>query len=194
MKKIATKVHKETQRKIFLLNKSLVYLCVTLWLKKLKRSSRMTKAAETLEIDRISFQLGMINCFVEMVACGVKKLALSPPLLPEDYQKIRQASEKIVNGFNIQAYLEKSLMVTDLQTEDFTKGKWSILYFKSNDVLESYLELKKKKKELEAAGKYDKAAGKEISGEFMRLLSYTEDVIEEKLSKTRPKSPFMLID
>jgi hypothetical protein len=154
----------------------------------------MTDSKETLKIDRISFQLGMINCFVEMVACGVKKLALSPPLLPVEYQKIQQASEEIVKGFNIQSYLEKSLMVTDLQTPDFTKGKWSVLYFKSNDVLESYLELKKKKKELETAGKYDKAASKEISGEFMRLLSYTDDVIEEKLSKTRPTSPFMLIE
>jgi hypothetical protein len=154
----------------------------------------MTGSKGTLKIDRISFQLGMINCFVEMVACGVKKLALSPPLLPEDYQKIQPASEKIVKGFNIQSYLEKSLMVTDLQTPDFTKGKWSILYFRSNDVLESYLELKKKKEKLEAAGKYDKAARKEISREFMRLLSYTEDVIEEKLSKTQPTSPFMLIE
>ena len=154
----------------------------------------MTKAAETLEIDRISFQLGMINCFVEMVACGVKKLALSPPLLPDDYQKIQQASEKIVKGFNIRSYLEKSLLVTDLQSADFTKGKWSVLYYKSKDILESYLELKKRKQELEAARKYDKAASKEISREFMRLLSYTEDVIEEKLSKTRPTSPFMLIE
>lgn len=154
----------------------------------------MIQTKGDLKIDRISFQLGMINCFVEMVACGVKKLALSPPFLPGDYQKIQQASEKIVKGFNIQSYLEKSLLVTDLQTPDFTKGKWSILYFRSNDVLESYLELKKKKEELEAAGKYDKAASKEISMEFMRLLSYTEDVIEEKLSKTSPTSPFMLIE
>jgi len=154
----------------------------------------MTEPMETLKIDRISFQLGMINCFVEMVACGVKKLALSPPLLPEDYQKIQQASEKIVKGFNIKSYLEKSLLVTDLQSPDFTKGKWSILYFRCNDVLESYLELKKKKEELEAAGKYDRAASREISREFMRLLSYTEDVIEEKLSKTSPTSPFILID
>jgi hypothetical protein len=154
----------------------------------------MTVSVETLKIDRISFQLGMINCFVEMVACGVKKLALSPPLLPEDYQKIQQTSERIVQGFNIKSYLERSLLVTDLQTPDFTKGKWSILYFRSNDVLENYLELKKKKEKLQAAGKYDKAARKEVSREFMRLLSYTEDVIEEKLSKTRPTSPFMLID
>lgn len=154
----------------------------------------MTIVKEDLKIDRISFQLGMINCFVEIVACGVKKLALSPPLSPGDYAKIEEASNKIAAGFNIRSYLEKSLMVTDLQSEDFTRGKWSVLYFKDNEVLETYLQLKKKKKELEDAGRYDKAAGKEISRQFMRLLSYTEDVIEEKLSQEHPASPFMLIE
>jgi len=89
--------------------------------------------------------------------------------------------------------LEKSLLVTDLQSEDFTRGKWSILYFRDNDVLETYLQLKKKKKELEESGRYDTAARKEISGQFMRLLSYPEDVIKEKLSQTHSGSPFMLI-
>jgi hypothetical protein len=31
-------------------------------------------------VDKVSFELGMINCFAEMVSCGVKKLAISPPL------------------------------------------------------------------------------------------------------------------
>lgn len=34
-----------------------------------------SKSLET--IDRVSFEIGMINCFVEMVACGVKRLALT---------------------------------------------------------------------------------------------------------------------
>jgi hypothetical protein len=28
------------------------------------------------KIDAFSYKVGMINCFVEMVACGVKKLAI----------------------------------------------------------------------------------------------------------------------
>ncbi len=152
------------------------------------------KNTQELKIDRLSFQLGMINCFVEMVACGVKKLALSPPLLPQDYQKIEKASTDLVNNFNIKSYLEKSLMVTDLQTEDFTRGKWSILYFRTDDVLQKYLELKQKQKELKESGKYDKTTSKEISREFMRLLSYPDNIIEEKLSKTTPTSPFMLVE
>jgi hypothetical protein len=136
----------------------------------------------------------MINCFVEMVACGVKKLALSPPLTPEDYGIIAEYSDKIVEGFGIKSYLEKSLMVTDLQSEEFTKGKWSILYYKDDHVLQSYLALKEKKLQLENSGQYDSQARRDISRKFMRLLSYPENKIEEKLGKETPSSPFILVD
>ena len=42
-------------------------------------------------------------------------------------------------------------------------------------------------------GKYDKSAYENISREFMRLLSYSDDVIEEKISKKEPESPYLLI-
>ena len=145
-----------------------------------------------LEIDHHSFQLGMINCFVEMVACGVKKLALSPPLKPDDYETIKNSSETIVDAFGVKSYLEQSLIVTDLQSEEFTQGKYSILYYKDDAVLESYLNLKKRKSELVKKGKYDQKARKQISREFMSLLSYPEKIIEEKLSQKSPSSPYML--
>lgn len=148
----------------------------------------------SIEIDRISFELGMINCFVEMVACGVKRLALSPPISPQDHEQIKQASDDIVKGFGIRSYLEKSLLLTDLQSEEFTKGKWVILYYEDDDVLNAYLALKEKKQRLENSGQYDRDARREISREFMRLLSYPEDKIEEKLSQDTPSSPYMLIE
>jgi len=83
----------------------------------------MKKVKKKIEIDRLSFQLGMINCFVEMVACGVKKLAISPPVSPNDYFSIKDPSEKTVRSFGIKSYLEKSLLVAGLQTADFTRGK-----------------------------------------------------------------------
>ena len=153
----------------------------------------MNQRKGQIEIDRISFQSGMINCFVEMVACGVKKLALSPPLTPDDYEKIRQNSDEIVEGFGIKSYLEKSLLITDLQSEDFTRGKWSILYYEHDDVLVEYMDLKRKKEELVKTGQYDEITRKDVSREFMRLLSYPEEKIEEKLSGNAP-DPFVLID
>jgi hypothetical protein len=147
---------------------------------------------EGMKIDRGSFQLGMINCFAEMVACGVKRLALSPPLSPEDYSIIGRYSDRITTGFKIKSYLEKFLLITDLQSKEFTEGKWVILYYETDDVLKKYLALKEKKQNLESHGQYDDKARREISREFGRLLSYPEDKIEEKIAETR--SPFMLIE
>jgi hypothetical protein len=146
------------------------------------------------KVDKVSFELGMINCFAEMVACGVKKLAISPPLSPEDYSVIGSFSDEIVQGFSIKSYLEKSLLITDLQSEDFTKGKWSILYYKDESVLKAYLELKEKKDSLEKMRQSDETVLKTISREFLRLLSYPDNIIEEKLSKKSPSDPFILTD
>jgi hypothetical protein len=145
-------------------------------------------------IDRISFQLGMINCFIEMVACGVKRLALSPPVSPEDYAAIGPLSDEAVRRFGIHSTLEKSLLVTDLQPEEFTKGKWSILYFAEESVLHEYEALKNRKERLEGTGSYDAHDRRELSRDFMRLLSYPEAQITERLSRPTEESPFMLVD
>jgi len=147
-----------------------------------------------IKVDRISFQIGMTNCFVEMVACGVKKLAISPPISPSDYELIGKASEEIVEGFSIKSFLEKSLLITDLQSAEFTEGKWSILYYEDDEVLETYQALKKKKQKLEESGQYDRKARKMISFEFGLLLSYPREKIEEKISQESPPMPFMLVE
>lgn len=144
-------------------------------------------------IDRFSFQLGMINCFVEMVACGVKKLALSPPLSPSQFERIAPYSEQIVNGFGIESYLDNSLIVTKLQSPEFTRNKCSILYYKNETTLNAYLELKKKQTSLIESDRYDAQAQIEISIVFMKLLSYPPEVIESKLSGVHP-DPFIIID
>lgn len=153
----------------------------------------MPAGPHDVPIDRNSFLLGMINCFVEMTACGVKTLALSPPLLPEDYRIIGPLSDAIVQGFGIHSYLEKSLLVTQLQSPEFTRGKWSILYYREEEILKRYQELKAKKTRLTASGDMDESVLNTISREFMRLLSYPETIIREKLEGLH-RDPFMLID
>jgi hypothetical protein len=145
-----------------------------------------------MTFDRRSFQLGMINCFAEMVAVGVKRLAISPPLTPEEYEAIREASESIVKGSGIRSYLEKSLLVTHLQTPEFTRGKWSILYFKDQGTLDAYLALKERKERLGAEGELSEEAVEEISRQFMKLLSYPDDVIQEKVRSGGTSDPHML--
>ena len=146
-----------------------------------------------IKIDRLSFQLGMINCFAEMVACGVKRLALSPPISPEDYPVIKEASRKIIEGFRIKSYLETSLLVTDLQPAEFTEDKWSILYFEDDTVLDEYLALKKNKEQLETEGRYSEERREETALAFGRLLTYPDSKIADKIAGTAP-APFMLIE
>jgi hypothetical protein len=145
-----------------------------------------------MDIDDLSFQLGMINCFAEMVAAGVKPLAISPPLRPEDYEKLKEASEAIVAGSGIRSHLETSLLVTDLQTPEFTRGKWSILYYRDEETLQAYRALKERKESLEKEGTYTREEEKQISRAFMRLLGYPEEVVEEKIRGGGTSDPFML--
>ncbi|MBT8270557.1 MAG: hypothetical protein KJO60_09295 [Desulfofustis sp.] len=153
----------------------------------------MRDLIEKSVIDKFSFQLGMINCFAEMVACGVKKLAISPPLLPSQYETIAPYSEKIVEGFAIESYLENSLLITLLQSPEFTRGKCSILYYKSGSILETYLELKARQASLVESGRYDVQSREEISIAFMELLTYPPEVIEAKLAGSHP-DPFLIIE
>lgn len=152
----------------------------------------MKESKALKRIDRLSFEIGMINCFVEMVACGVKKLALSPPLSPDDYEKIKPWSEKIVAGFGMKTWLEKSLIATDLQSDEFIAGKWVILYYKTDDVLTSYKALKEKRLKIDENKISEREALKALSKKFMQLLSYPEDVIKQKLSG-KQVDPFILI-
>jgi hypothetical protein len=145
-----------------------------------------------MNLDRRSFQLGMINCFAEMVAVGVKRMAISPPLTPEEYETIKEASEAIVKGSGIRSYLEKSLLITHLQTPDFTRGKWSILYFKDQSTLDAYLALKERKEQLKTEGQESEEAEKRISMLFMELLSYPNHVIEEKVRSGGTSDPYVL--
>ena len=132
--------------------------------------------------------MGMINCFAEMVAVGVKRMAISPPLTPEEYEALREASEAIVRGSGIRSYLEESLLVTHLQSPEF------ILYFKDQRTLDAYLTLKKRKERLQAEGNGSdsKKAEEEISTRFMELLGYPGPVIREKIRGGGTSDPFML--
>jgi len=146
------------------------------------------------DVDLRSFQLGMINCFAEMVAAEVKPLAISPPLRPAEHEGLREATEAIVEGSEIQSYLETELLVTDLQSPEFTEGKWSILFFKTEATLQAYLKLKDRKATLERAGKYSADARRSVSRAFMELLGYPDSTITRKLDAAGEEDPFILLD
>lgn len=80
-----------------------------------------------------------------------------------------------------------------LQSSEFTKNKYSILYYKDAEYLDTYLKLKERQVKLIESHQYDDDAQKEISRAFMQLLSYPSDVIESKLAGTH-SDPFLITD
>ena len=138
-------------------------------------------------IDLPSFQLGKMYVFSEIVGAGVKELALSPPLSPEDMEQIMAGATEIADEFDVHLFLEKDILTTDLFDERFTRGKRVLLIYKDPAVKDAYLALKTQKQVLVDAGQYEGQARKKIAREMGRLLSYQEDFIESILS-TEPVS------
>lgn len=132
-------------------------------------------------IDERSYQLGVIGAFAEVVGVGVKRLALSSALPPDEMAALIDEAEKIIARNEALSYLEKDFLVTDLFPSEVTEGKHVILIYK-DPVRDDYLALKQRKQELIEAGGYHGEARTEIAREMGRLLSYPEERIERMLS------------
>lgn len=133
-------------------------------------------------IDRRSYNLGIMGGFAEVVRLGVKKLALSEVMSPEEMDDVMDDAMAIAQRNGVEMWRETDFLVTDLYPADVAEGKHVLLIY-TGDTLDQYLELKADKARLVAAGKYEGEARQEIAQRFGRLLSYPEPVIAELIRK-----------
>lgn len=134
-------------------------------------------------IDHRSYQLGVIFAFSEMVAADLKKMALSLPFLPKDYERIVKDAKRIAKKEGVKLRLEKRFLTTDLFPEEITRGKWVLIIYKYPDVLKNYLQLKAEKEKLMRKNKYEGKQRRAIAVGLGKLLTYKTDVIQQKLKK-----------
>ena len=146
---------------------------------------------DSVRVDRVSYHLGMITAFVEVVAAGVKKLGLSPPLDRETFDQVMAGATSVAKAHNVSLYVEKDFLTTDLFDPEFTRGKYVLLIYADPQVLDTYMGLKAQKEELLETGGFEGKARKEIAVKLGRLLSYREDRVQKMLASA-PKSIFML--
>lgn len=139
-------------------------------------------AATDNVIDERSYQLGVIGAFAEVVGVGVKKLALSSAMSPDDMAGLLEEAEKIVERNNAQSFLEIDFLVTDLFPVEVTEGK-HVLFIYLDPVKDEYMSLKTRKQKLIDDGQYEGEVRKEIAREMGRLLSYPEERIEAMLAE-----------
>ncbi|MBQ6594074.1 MAG: hypothetical protein IJH78_00235 [Clostridia bacterium] len=94
--------------------------------------------ADTRGADKRSFVLGMITAFSECVAGGCKRLALSPPLSPEDCARLAPEAEEIIEKHGLLHYRERNL---DRPAAD--RFEW-ILIARRRETIDRYLALRAK--------------------------------------------------
>jgi hypothetical protein len=136
------------------------------------------------QIDSVSFHLGVIFAFAEMVAIDVKKMAFSYPFLPKEYDRLVKDAKRIAKEQGVKLRLEKHILTTDLFPEEFTKEKWVFIIYKYPEVLQNYLHLKSNKEQLIKRKRYRGKERKAIALGLGKLLSYKMNLIREILKTT----------
>jgi hypothetical protein len=132
-------------------------------------------------IDQRSYNLGIMGGFAEVVRLGVKKLALSEVMTPEEMDGVMEDAEIIAKRNEVLIWRETDFLVTDLYPEDVAEGKHVLLIY-TGDTLDQYLAIKTDRAELIANNQYEGQAREEIARRFGRLLSYPKAVIDDLLA------------
>jgi len=133
-------------------------------------------------VDQRSYNLGIIGGFSEVVRLGVKTLALSEVLTPEEMDDLWPDALVVAERNGVELYREDDFLVTDLFPADVAEGRHVLLIY-TGDALEKYLAIKADKARLVSAGAYGAEARRDIARRFGRLLSYPEAMIERLIDE-----------
>lgn len=133
------------------------------------------------------YHCGVMDAFCEIVASGVKQLALSHPFNnEEEMRSLRKEAEHLCTKYKIFYYCETSLLITDLFPYSMNKDRCNFLFYKDVSTLVAYLALKERKQRAIQAGTYAQCR-KDIALAFGKLLSYDRDSCLEKIRENKEK-------
>jgi hypothetical protein len=131
-------------------------------------------------LDHRSWHMGTFAAMAELVDYGVKRLALSSALPPDEMDLVIDDAIRIAGGHNVEVYREVDFPVTDLFSAELTEGKHVLLLCHPSTYRE-YQALKVDKERLQELGQYQGEARTEIARRLGRLLSYPDSTIEREL-------------
>ena len=152
---------------------------------KSKMIEKNSEISQKREIDQYSYELGVMDCFCEMVAAGLKKLAMSHPCdTREERSRYEEEVTALCKKYQILYYPEDEAFLTDLFPEEANKGKFNYLFFRTQEVLDEYLGLKEQQKLMKEQGTYTGQKRYEIAKGFGKLLSYPDEGIDRLIQKT----------
>ena len=129
-------------------------------------------------IDPYSYRCGVIDCFNEMIRAGLKKIALSHPAdSAAQRDQLLPYSREICRKYGTKFYVEDEPLLTDLFPISLNRGKYNIIYYKNEENIKEYLDIKAEKQKLLTKDSYCGKARVEIAYRFGKLLSYPDEGI-----------------
>ena len=139
-------------------------------------------------IDPYSYQCGAINCLNEMVHAGVKALALSHPLdTREERDALIPFAHDICKKYHTKLYPEDDPLITDLFPVSRSLGKFNILFYAADHIIEEYIRLKERKAALVAERAYFGGNRTQLAFSYGRLLSYSTETVRAMIDANSGK-------
>jgi len=146
-------------------------------------------------IDELSRVVGVMECFNEMLASGVKKLALGEPVYDKQIRDAHiEYAKEICKKYKTQYYIEDEGFVSDLFPLSMSSRKYYIVFYKEANYLEKYFELKEIKSNLVKLKTYDDQARSKLAYDFGKLLSYSDTDIERMIQENNEKEIYTEIE
>lgn len=140
-----------------------------------------------MSIDKFSYHLGAADCFCEMVRAGVKRIALSHPCdSREERDSFLPEFDKLCEKYGVHYYVEDAALLTDLFPLSLNQGKYNVIFYQDELVLNEYLGLKAEKEKAISNGTYAECR-EDIARRYGKLLSYTDEGIQRLLDPNSDK-------
>lgn len=131
-----------------------------------------------------------IDALNEMVGSGMKQLAISQPFASVQERKaLLPVVEESCAKHHTNYYLEDRLLVSDLFPISFSEGRCVILFYRDEQVIRSYLNLKRVKAEALRRKEYF-TVRVAIAYQFGALLSYPQQRIEEMIAENQERERY----
>lgn len=125
---------------------------------------------------------GQLASFAEMVAAGVKPLALSPPMPSDQMDAFEQLARDEADRFGVAVFRESDLVKTDLFADSLLNGQEVLLVCDTLTKL-AYDSLKADRQHLIDQNAYVGSERRAIARRFGRLLGYTPQGINRLLAE-----------
>ena len=141
-------------------------------------------------IDAYSHQCGVMDSFAEMVAAGVKPVALTHPQ-PSQATRDRYLpyADELADRYGVRYYCENGGLVTDLFPASLNRGTYNLVFYRDRAAIDAYLSIHRHKAALQQAGRYAGRPRFSLAFRLGRLLGYSGSDIRRMVAQNGDREP-----